>query len=90
MNGTTYSWTMVLAATQLPENIVKMNMDRRSTVFRPNKSLDLATMIMKLVYVSRYAVTTQLLWLNPLRSSVIDTREVLTIDISRLTRKVPK
>lgn len=42
------------------------------------------------MYVSKYAVTTQLLCPNPFRSSVIATKEVLTIDISKLARKRPR
>jgi hypothetical protein len=79
---------MVFAAAQLPEKATKIKTEMSNTILRPYKSLSLAMMSMKLVYVNRYAVTTQLLWLKLLRSSVIDTSDVLTMDISRFTRKV--
>lgn len=40
------------------------------------------------VYVMRYAMTTQLVWLNPFKSLAIVTKAVLTIETSRFGRKM--
>lgn len=84
----TYSIIILWLAPHKADPIMNMISDAMRDHFRVSMSLNLAHMIMKPVYVIRYAMTTQPVLLKPWRSLVIVTNAVLTIETSRLGRKI--